>query len=167
MPYALAKRTRKSTPINASFRLAFNLRFVWPNDLRWLALTLVELRFVRISTSKFVVKLAWICIDLRACFDQGFSLLPILVYLAVVWYIPDEHLTLQRATDISIVTQISGPLKLLQNSRGKRIYSFNVWCIVYTKQHNETSKSSTFRKAAMLCQFCPKEILVRDPRSSF
>ena len=45
-PKALAKRTRKSTELNASFRLAFNLRFVWLptcvalrwnyDDLRWL-----------------------------------------------------------------------------------------------------------------------------------
>ena len=50
---ALAKGTRKWMQVNASFRLAFNLRFVWTCASRALALTLVELKFVRKSTQVF------------------------------------------------------------------------------------------------------------------
>ena len=46
---SLAKWTRKLTHVNASFRLAFNLRF----DGHPLAMTLVELKFVRKSTQVF------------------------------------------------------------------------------------------------------------------
>ena len=54
---ALAKRTRESTQVNASFRLAFNLRYSWPPtcvDLCELALTLVEHKVVRKSTQFFL-----------------------------------------------------------------------------------------------------------------
>ena len=50
---ALVKGTRKWMQVNASFRLAFNLRFVWTCASRALALTLVELKFVRKSTQVF------------------------------------------------------------------------------------------------------------------
>ena len=67
-----AKRTRKSTQVNANFPLVLNLRFVWPatcGDLRRYELTLVQLKFIRkIFTvwpaSQVSVKFPTLC-DLR------------------------------------------------------------------------------------------------------